>query len=409
MSDAPQACGSAVKVVSHAAAAAAAVPLPANPPRVCLHCQAVLPDEPWCPSCGRQMDDSTIGEDWQYVRVPPPSLDTQETSVGSPKSSIVSAVLQAPEPARTPGEAPPLTGDQTFRHGGWEDIRSLVRASLYRCGETAARVEAFDLCGACAWVEQHDEDATRFRLKSSYCHDRLCTPCANERSARLRDALQAAMGTAGHTFITLTLCGKNERLTDLVDRLYKSFRYLRAGKLWSEAVTGGAAFLEIKWSDKAARWHPHLHIICQAGYMPQAELSAAWRAITKDSFIVDIRRVKNPREAASYVAKYASKPLNMTFARVPARLDEATLALKGRRLCLTFGTWYGTPLDSAEDEPLAEDLDFVHWTNIGGLYELHRRAETGDALALAALTALNVYERMERFRPARDRNAGPSG
>jgi hypothetical protein len=376
MTHQPDACGSAVKVVS-------------NPPA----------------TIGQRVDDRVLAA----IRRDSSSLDTQETSVGIATAAIVSDCHAPHNPPVSEGEAPPLTGDQCFRHGGWEDIRSLVRASLYRCGETPNRIESFDLCGACAWIEQSELDATQFRLRSSYCHDRLCTPCANERSARLRDALAATMGTKGHTFITLTLCGKNEKLVDLVDRLYKSFRYLRAGKLWSEAVTGGAAFLEIKWNDKASRWHPHLHIICQSAFMPQGELSTAWHSITKDSYIVDIRLVKNPREAATYVAKYASKPLNMTFARSPDLLDEATLALKGRRLCLTFGTWYGTPLDSAEDEPLADDLDFVNWRNIGGLYELHRKAEAGDPLAMQAMSALRVYDRIERFRPARLPYTSPHG
>lgn len=317
------------------------------------------------------------------------SLDTQETSVGLSANPNVHA-----------GQCPAMTGDQAFRHGGWEPIRSLVRQALFRVGERPARIESFDQCGACAWIEKSDDADARYRLRGNYCHDRLCTPCANERSARLRDALRATMANKKHTFITLTLCGRNETLRELVDRLYRSFRYLRSSKLWQEHVTGGAAFLEIKWSDKAGRWHPHLHIICESSYMDQGHLSDAWRSITRDSFIVDIRRVKDARIASSYVAKYASKPLNMTFAHVTARLDEAVLALKGRRLCLTFGTWYGIPLDPDIPEESESEMEFLHWHKVGGLYELHTKACAGDAGALAALEAVNAYGRAERFRPS---------
>lgn len=302
------------------------------------------------------------------------------------------------------GEAPPLSPDQCFRHSGWEDLRSRVRAALFRTNQTPSRVTAFDECGLNAWVERTIEKPHKHRLKSSFCHDRLCTPCANERSFRMRDALMTAMGDRPHSFITLTLCGKGEKLTDLIDRLYKSFTALRRHPTWESKVRGGGAFLEIKWSDKAQRWHPHLHIIADADYIEVGDLCAAWKSITKDSFIVDIRRVREKSGQARYVTKYASKPLNTSFSTSPKLLDEAVTALHRRRLCLTFGTWYNTPLDDAEEDVLDEDLaSFGKWESIGGLYALHALACKGDAAALAAMADVRAYERLNRF------TAGPSG
>jgi len=197
----------------------------------------------------------------------------------------------------------------------------------------------------------------------------------------LRDSLLAVIGRTPCSFITLTLCGKGEPLADLIDRLYKHFRTLRLHPTWDEKVRGGAAFLEVKWSDKAQRWHPHLHIIADADYIPKGELSTVWRTITHDSFIVDIQRVKNPEITGRYVTKYASKPLNTSFANSPALLDEAIKALKGRRLCLTFGTWYGTPLTTAEDD----ELDLADKNDFHCLYPLEdllRRATNGERDAL---------------------------
>ena len=179
-------------------------------------------------------------------------------------------------------------------------------------------------------------------------------------------------------FITFTLCGSGkDKLNDLVDRLYKSFRYLRSHPVW-ERQLGGAAFLEIKRSSKSDRWHPHLHVISEGKFIPQSDLSDAWRSITHDSYVVDIRPCGG-ETTKRYVCKYASKPLNSSFADVPAHLDEAIEALKGRRLCLTFGTWYGTSLTGAEDEELADDLTDAHgYHYVGDLETFLVDAKAGD-------------------------------
>lgn len=309
----------------------------------------------------------------------PNSLDPLESTVGD--SDVQRFLAEKPAPAAPPVDefGPDLTGDQCFRHAGWEPIRRRVRASLFRTGQTGRRVEAFDQCGDNAWIEQNCDDSELFRVKCNRCHDRLCTPCANERAYKIRDALCRQMGDAAHSFITLTLSGRGESLTELVDRLYRSFRYLRSHPVWENAVTGGAAFLEIKWNHKSSRWHPHLHIICVSKFLPQHTLSDAWRSITKDSFIVDIRRISAKATQIGYVTKYASKPLNTSFASVDDRMDEAVIALKGRRLCLTFGSWYGTPLTVAEEEELDDEAgSSKFWRPVASLHDIFTRAALGD-------------------------------
>lgn len=305
-----------------------------------------------------------------------PSLDTQESSVrgdfdrfwsekGTPAEYFADAVLDE------------QSHSARFRHASWASIRHRVWDSLTRTAQSNSRRVAFGSCGSYSWIEQSDDNTQRFRIRHNHCHDRLCTPCANARAAQLQAALFAQLGNGQFSFITLTLCGKAEPLAGLVDRLYKHFRALRAHPLWADNVEGGAAFLEIKWSDKAQRWHPHLHIICQARFIDQGALSNVWRTITKDSFIVDIRRVHQKAESARYVTKYASKPLNTSFSNTPALLDEALRALKGRRLCLCFGSWYGTPLSTIEDETL-DFADEEHWHHFTDMESLLTKAASGD-------------------------------
>ena len=186
--------------------------------------------------------------------------------------------------------------------------------------------------------------------------------------------------------MTLTLCGKDQGLAEKIDRLYKHFKALRNHPTWSENVKGGVAFLEVKWSDKAQRWHPHLHVLCVAKYIPKDELVRAWFSISKDSYIIDIQRVTDQEKAAGYVTKYASKPLNTSFSNSPALLDEAVTALKGRRLALAFGTWYGKPLNLDMDELCDEgEENDGTWENFMPLELLIEQCNGGDAEAFAIL------------------------
>lgn len=196
----------------------------------------------------------------------------------------------------------------------------------------------------------------------------------------------AQIGERPVSFITLTLCGKGESLTELLDRLYEHFRALRLHPTWADKVRGGAAILEIKHSAKANRWHPHLHIIADADFIDKGELSNAWRSITKDSFIVDISRVKNVDVTGSYVCKYASKPLDTSFTGDAGLLDQAMEAMKGRRLCFCFGTWYGTALQNAKDADLADDMiDAGGYESFAFVSEVFDAAAHGDANAIALI------------------------
>lgn len=331
--------------------------------------------------------------------LPSSSVHPLETSVKNSEDHASPLILPPPKEAHVLDD---YTLASNFRHSGWREIRRKVFEGLKRTGQTASRLSAFAACGSNMTVMQSKEQfkdvsgrwGHKYRIKCNCCHDRLCTPCANARSLRIRDALMHQLEGKSTTFITLTLAGKDQGLTEKVDRLYKHFRALRLHPTWADSVKGGAAFLEIKYNDKARRWHPHLHIICHAGFIPQGELSDAWRSITKDSFIVDIKAVREEKTTASYVCKYASKPLNTSYLGDIGLLDEAIMALKGRRLCLTFGDWYGTPLTAAEDEELADDMIDAggydtHWP-INTLFQL---GQEGDPLAMHIIRSLNVYDK----------------
>lgn len=121
-------------------------------------------------------------------------------------------------------------------------------------------------------------------------------------------------------------------------------------------------FIEVKRS-KAGRWHVHAHIIAESKYLPQGELSAQWLAVTGDSPIVDVRMINSADAAASYVAKYGSKSFDSGLLKSPRLLAEVMTALKGARLCTTFGEWRGAKLTSMkcdEDTQGWQDLGYLH-------------------------------------------------
>lgn len=316
------------------------------------------------------------------------SLDPQETSVRGDFDAFMARKGTAEDWGRT------ATLDDTslssnFRHSGWQHIRRRIFKALESTGQSQSRRLAFGECGSYSWIEQNNANSSQFRVRYNHCHDRLCTPCANARSRELSAALLTLIGESNVSFITLTLCGKGESLSELVDRLYKHFRALRQHPLWAERVSGGAAFLEIKYSDKAKRWHPHLHIIAEARFIDQGELSTVWRTISRDSFIVDIRRVRDRGTVTSYVTKYASKPLNSSFSADQSLLAEAILALRGRRLCLCFGSWYGTALTDIEDADTLPEED-AGWHMFCDLESILDRASHGIADAIAVIKLAGI-------------------
>lgn len=275
----------------------------------------------------------------------------------------------------------PIELSQIFRHSCWAPIRRLVYLGLRRTRQDPAAVSNFAQCGAESYILKSKDDPPRYRVAGSTCHHRLCTPCATERSRIIAQNVIDQIGDRRVRFITLTLRHGTEPLADLLDRLYASFKVLKRTKLWKQNVTGGVAFLEIKRTAFGEHWHPHFHILCEGNYIEKTRLQDAWLACTGDSFCADIRLPHSNAIVAREVTKYASKPLSTTFVHDRDCLDEAIVALKGRRMCCTFGTWRGVLLVKTVDEQA--------WENLGPLSTYITRAARGDADARAMLNQID--------------------
>ena len=282
----------------------------------------------------------------------------------------------------------------TFRHSGWHRERLLVAESLTRTGQAATRLANFATCGSYAYVLQSVDDPGIYRVAGSSCHDRFCLPCARERSHSIANNVIEQIENKTIRFLTLTIKSKSEDLQTLLSRLYRSFSALRRRSFWKRTVDGGVAFLEVKWSASATRWHPHLHVLLEGRYMPQARIRSLWHQITGDSFIIDIRLVKSLDHAARYVTKYASKPFNNSFINRKLLLDEAVEALKGKRLAMTFGSWRGVLL--------SKPIDKTGWQSVGTLEQIitdAARNVPGARAIVAALTDRDMSDLYARAPP----------
>ncbi len=354
------------------------------------------PSDP-LPVCGQTLG-SPAGDSGPPAAVPT-RLDPKETSVSDTtgvdaRGAVIDFDRWSAEKGTPDGFFAEHVFDESsasarFRHASWWRIRRRVWDALVRTAAPASRRSAFGACGSCSWVERSDANPDDFRIRYNHCKDRMCTPCANTRAARISAAVMQRVADTQPLFITLTLCGKNEPLSGLVDRLYKSFKALRLMPLWADAIRGGVAFLEVKHNTKAGRWHPHLHILADGKYVPKGELSDVWRSITKDSYIVDVQRCKPGQHTAAYVTKYASKPLNTSFCNTAELLDEALKALHGRRLAFAFGDWYGTSLNDLEDDELFDDAP-ERYVFFCSLEELITRANHGSRDALDVIKRCNA-------------------
>ncbi len=255
-----------------------------------------------------------------------------------------------------------------------------VRSALQSVFPDSKRLARFDACGDAAWVFQSVKDPSRLKVCSDTCRDRWCRACQRDRSRIIATNLRARLEGIPVRLVTLTLKHRYAPLRHQVDRLLDCFRTLRQKPLWADSIDGGVAFIEVTYNPETNRWHPHLHILCVGRWIAQSTLSSTWDQITGGSFVVDIRAVRDLDQVASYVVKYATKPMNAALYRHPGKLLEAIRALQSRHLCLTFGSFRGWRLTHQDT-----DLD---WVNLGSLESFQVRALYGDLEACAVLHAL---------------------
>lgn len=272
---------------------------------------------------------------------------------------------------------------ENFRHSGWAPFRRKVEQALSSTdGISERRVSAFRCCGCDASVQVQRNVSTGHiidvRIRSTKCHDRFCVPCSQERASRVRASLLTHMNSLENLkLVTLTLAASDRPLTEILDRITRCLRLLRAKPIWKKNVQGGVTIIETKIGENSGKWHVHFHVIVQAKYVKQSDLSDAWLAVTGDSRIVDIRAVGAKTGAVSYITKYVTKAADHAVVNSPRHLGEAVIAFQGRRLISTFGSWRGLQLNERPDDEVQESV-LLKWDEAGSLDAILSAAESGD-------------------------------
>lgn len=220
------------------------------------------------------------------------------------------------------------------------------------------KTDLLDSCRRRAWFVRHKETGS-VRVVSNACRLRWCPLCSrahqNLIEHNVKDWLKE---TPNPKFLTLTLKHTEAPLAHQIDNLYRFFLRFRRLKEIRKQLKGGIWFFQIKRSESDYLWHPHLHCIIDADYIPHALLSKLWLRTTISSSIVDIRSVKDDDTIAEYVARYCARPSKLEHL---SQFDcyELISSMHGRRLCGTWGTAKIVQL-TAKCDP-----DKTNWYKIG--------------------------------------------
>lgn len=284
------------------------------------------------------------------------------------------------------GKLPPTLAtavETEFRHSAWTNKRTQVAAALKTSHVTSSAIDTFNQCGSSCVVE-FSKSENRHRLRGNFCKCRHCEPCARSKANRMAKNLKARLLLAPsgrYRFITLTLKHSDRPLVLQIRHLYASFKKLRRSKTWRTTQIGGAAVLECKYNSEDKRWHPHLHVIAEGGYIDKSDLSSAWKKATGDSYIIDIRALKSGKDAAHYVAKYVAKGTSNNVWHDPAVAKEWVTSTRSLRTATTYASWRGYKLLAPPEDP-------GDWKEIDYLDKIIADAKAGQEYARALILSL---------------------
>lgn len=245
------------------------------------------------------------------------SLDPEETSPERPLQTCYRSHLRK----RNPQEFD-LT-DQLYRRIAAQGDRSkLIR--LRKCRTNSWYVRC--------------EETGEVRIRGNACRERWCVACSTSKAYAVAMNTAEWLKTAEKPrLVTLTLRSSAAPLATQLDHLLEHFRKLRSRAIWKRNVAGGIWFLQVTYNQALDQWHPHVHCVVDASYMPQRELSAAWLAVTRTSKIVDIRTIRTISFAVRYVTRYVARPAKLAETPEDHHL-ELYDAFLDRRMAGTFGT-----------------------------------------------------------------------
>jgi len=196
-----------------------------------------------------------------------------------------------------------------------------------------------------------------------FCGYRCCNKCRKYREIRVRKRMKPILlKFRNPKLLTLTIKGHHKLDQEIKNKIYKHAReFFRRTKL------DGIRVLEIKrYSDG---YYYHLHCIIDTHkYILQSLLSKVWHNVTKDSYIVDIRRITS-MVGLWYVLKYSAKPLERMT------VNEYVDFFHGTRMHTKFGRFYGMKITP-------DGIGYIPCPNCFGVLKFYRTRDYGEKPAI---------------------------
>ncbi len=193
------------------------------------------------------------------------------------------------------------------------------------------------------------------------CKKMFCPDCASERAARLSRQTEMkiaeVMKTTPGRLCFLTLTARNSATVEgglkNVKRSFAAFKRKKAFKAHIKGYVGG---FEYTYNPKTNDYHVHLHLIVLRGkFWNQSDISDTWREVTGDSFIVDIREVKDVHKGVKELCKYIVKSTDLM--KMPdEKFREVTEIRRGTRMFISGGCFYNVKFDDLDDADDGADV-----------------------------------------------------
>lgn len=220
-------------------------------------------------------------------------------------------------------------------------------------------------------VFRHYLESDRVRLHGlRSCRQHIICPlCAIRRGARMLarylqrvELVMAEKPDLKAYMVTLTvkngedLVERFAHVSSAVQALGKTRHRERSSSEFEKAL-GAVYSYEFKRGEGSGLWHPHVHAVWLCEEAPrQVQLSAEWKAITGDSFIVEIHALYGELvEAFCEVFKYAVK-----FGDLPLEDNwEAFQSLRRRQLIGSVGNLRGVHIPSDLTDELLDELLWI--------------------------------------------------
>lgn len=218
-------------------------------------------------------------------------------------------------------------------------------------------------CRKFAFFYRNNETG-HLRVQSTRCKLRWCPICRDVSRMIVTTAVDGWLRRRKFPkMLTFTLKHSDDDLLTQINRIYKSFQKIRQRVFFKKNVTGGVWFFQLKLNPLTEQWHPHIHCLVDGKFLSQSKLKDLWLKITGDSFVVDVRPVKDLDNASTEVARYATSPAdltNMSFEHAWEVFD----ATEGKRICGTWGDAKGivlhpTPQDDSDEWSKIADFTWI--------------------------------------------------